>query len=284
MTAADSGTLQTDVPRNDRGLATTDEAATRLEAAFPRFLERLVADADADGLVVGLDGGVETALAASFAVDAVGADDVTGLVMPAFMSHEAVTRQAEAVASSLGVDALKLHLQPLLAAFKETVGQSAGPSDDLVAGTNALSRLRMACAYYVANTTNALVVGPINRTQYLLGAATKHGETAADCLLFGDLYRTEVESLARAVGVPEELTVETSGSPLHPGESPAATLEISPEEVDAILRLHVDEGLGKDAVAERIDVDPTIVDRLREWCDRTDHKRRLPPTPIGSAR
>nr|WP_245852966.1 NAD(+) synthase [Natrinema ejinorense] len=280
---ADSDAPLADLPRSSDGLATTDDALARLRERLPRFLEERVADAGADRLVVSLDGGVETALAATFAVEAVGQDRVTGLVMPAFLSHEAVSRNAEAIATALGIEHRRMQLQPVLAAFQETVGGSDGPADDLVATNNALSRLRMACAYYVANTTNALVVGTVNRTQSLLGSVTKHGETGADCLLFGDLYRTEVEALARAVGIPEELTVETSGSPLHPGESPATELDVDPETVDRILRCRIDEGVDAAVVAERAGVDVKLIERLETWSERTSHKRCRPVRPSTGA-
>ncbi|WP_455448548.1 NAD(+) synthase [Natrinema thermotolerans] len=268
-----------DLPRGSDGLATTDDALSRLRERLPTFLERMVADAGAEGVVVPLDGGVETALAATFAVDAVGQDRVTGLVMPAFLSHEAVSRNAEAVATSLGIDHSRLQLQPVLAAFQETIGGSSGPADDLVATTNALSRLRMTCAYYVANATDALVVGPINRTQYLLGSVAKHGETGADCLPFADLYRAELEALARAVGIPEDLTVEAAGSPLHPGGSPATGLDTDPETVDRILRRRIDEGVDAGTVADRTGVETETVERLAAWVERTRHKRRRPVRP-----
>lgn len=279
MTNSSTERLLEALPRGPDGLATTPDALARLRERLPAFLAELVADAGADRLVVGLDGGLETALAATLAVDAVGEDRVTGLVMPAFMSHEAVSRNAEAIADSLGIDHSRLQLRPVLAAFQETVGESTGPTDDLVATGNALSRLRTTCAYYVANATNGLVVGAVDRTRYLLGSVTKHGETAADCLLFGDLYRTEVEALARDVGVPEELTVEAAGSPLNPGDSPAAELDVDAATVDRILRSRIDCGLETATVADRLDVDPAIVDRVADWCAQTEHKRRRPPTP-----
>lgn len=267
------------VPRGPDRLATTADAAAQLRERLPAFLEDAVADADADGIVVGLDGGVETALTAALAVDAVGEDRTTGLVMPAFLSHEAISCNAEAVAASLGIEHSRVQLQPVLAAFREAVGESRGPTDDPVATNNVLSRLRMTCAYYVANATNALVVGTVNRTQYLLGSVTKHGETGADCLPLADLYRTEVDALSRAVGIPEELTVEAAGSPLHPGSSPVEELDVDAETVDRILRLRIDEGLETATVADRVDVESAVVDRLAAWCARTRHKRRSPLTP-----
>lgn len=279
MTATGSDTAVRDLPRDSDGLATTDEALAILRERLPAFLEGLVADAGADGFVVRLDGSVETAVAATLAADAIGADRVTGLVMPAFISHEGVARNAEAVAESLGIDHSRLQLQPVLAAVQEAVGESDGPVDDVLATNNMLSRLRMACTYYVANTSNALVVGPIDRTRYLLGSATKHGETAADCLLFGDLYRTEVRALARQIGIPEDLTAETVGSPLYAGQSAIEQLDVPPETVDRILRLRFDEDVAAATVADRLEVDPALVDRLDEWCVRTRHKRQQPPMP-----
>ncbi|ELY63258.1 NH(3)-dependent NAD(+) synthetase [Natrinema versiforme JCM 10478] len=279
MTATGSDTAVRELPRDSDGLATTDEALTTLRERLPPFLEQLVADAGADGLVVRLDGSVETTVAATLAVDAIGEEHVTGLVMPAFISHEAIARNAETVAESLGIEHSRLQLQPVLAAVQGAVGESDGPVDDAIATNNMLSRLRMACTYYVANTSNLLVVGPIDRTRYLLGSATKYGETAADCLLFGDLYQTEVRALARHIGIPEDLTFETAGSPLYDGQSAIEQLDVPPETVDRILRLRFDQEVERATVADRLEVDPELVDRLDEWCVRTRHKRQQPPTP-----
>lgn len=228
---------------------------------------------------MGLDGGLETTLAATFAVDAIGADRVTGLVMPAFMSDEATARNAEAVASALEIEYDRLQLQPVVTAFQDAVAGSEGPADDVIATNNALSRLRMAAAYYVANTTDGLVVGTINRTEYLLGAVTKHGDTGADCLLFGDLYGTEVDALARELDVPEDLTVDSSPPSFPADRSSGLDLDLSTETIDRILRLHVDEGVEAAVVADQVDVELATVERLAEWCATTRHKRRPLRTP-----
>lgn len=265
-----------DLPRDSDGLATTPAALSQLEERLSSFLDELITEAGAERLVVGLDGGVETTLAATLAVDAVGQDAVIGLVMPAFMSHEATARNAETVATALGIDHSRLQLQPVLAAFQEAVGDSTGPADDLVATHNALSRIRMACAYYVANTMDALVVGTVNRTEYLLGSITKHGDTGADCLLFANLYRSEVQALAQEIGIPAEITAEQVDG-LYEGESVVSELQIDPRTIDRILRLHIDRGEKATTVAEKTDVDPSLVQRLSEWCTQTRDKRNHPP-------
>ncbi|WP_436926621.1 NAD(+) synthase [Halosimplex amylolyticum] len=267
-----------DLPRDERGLAATRVALRRVQELLPEFLVDLATDADADGLVVPLDGGIDAAAAAALAVDAVGTEDVLGLITPAGLADEATASTAEAVAEMLGIEHRRLQLRPVVAAFHEVVGEAGGPADDLVATDNAVARFRTATAYYVANRRNALVVGPVNRTDRLLGSATKYGETGVDCFLFGDLYRTEVHALARAMDLPVEMLEETPRRGHHDPDD-AARLDVGAETVDRALRLHVDEGRDATAVADRLGIDRSVVTRLADWCAATRHKRHQPPKP-----
>lgn len=267
-----------DLPRDETGLATTAAALRRLQELLPEFLVDLVDDAGADGLVVPLDGGVETATAAALAVEAVGADDVTGLVMPAVLSDEATARAAEATAEMLAVEHRRLQLQPVVAAFQEMVGAAGGPADDLAVTENAIDRFRTVTTYYVANRQSALVVGPVNRTDRLLGSVTKYGETGVDCFLFGDLYRTEVCALAGAMDLPVGLLTTTPRGSPHESDH-ASRLGVDTEAVDRALRLYVDEQTSPESVADRLDIGLAVVERLSDWCAATRHKRHTPPKP-----
>ena len=267
-----------DLPRDETGLATTRVALRRLQELLPEFLRDLVTDAEATGLVVPLDGGVDSAAAAAIAVDAVGAEDVVALTMPAGLADEATTRTAEAVAEMLDVEHRRLQLRPLVRAFQEVVGESGGPADDLVATDNAVARFRTATTYYVANRRDALVVGPVNRTDRLLGSARKYGETGVDCFLFGDCYRTEVRALAEAMDLPVEL-LDSGPGPGPERSDDADRLGIPVESIDRALRLHVDEGRDASTVADRLGIDRSVVTRLAEWCAATRHKRHQPPKP-----
>jgi NAD+ synthase len=267
-----------DLPRDETGLATSATATRRLEELLPEFLRSLTEDAGADRLVVTLDGGLDTSLAAALAVDAVGTDRVIALVMPARLSDEASAREAEAVASMLGVDYRRVPLQPVLTAFQSAVGTANEPADDVHAVDNALERFRMACAYYVANVSNGLVVGALDRTDRLVGTPTKYGDTGVDCHLLGDLYRTEVRALADRVGVPEEIR---DRQPRRGFRSGTATdrLDIDAETLDRLLRRRIDEGRDAETVAREVGVDTETVTRVAEWCATTRHKRHQPPKP-----
>lgn len=268
-----------DLPRDEGGLATTAVARRRLQELLPAFLSDLVADAGAEGLVVALDGGVETTVAAALAVDAVGPERVTGLVMPAGLTDEATARTAETVADVLDVDYRRLQLRPLVAAFQEAVGESGQPADDPVATGNAVERFRTAAAYYVANRTDSLVVGSVNRTDRLTGTVTKYGETGVDCYLFGDLYRTEVRALGQAMDVPSGLLDDPPGPDVPTVETPAERLGVSPRTLDRLLRMLVGESVDREEIAAELQVDTDLVARVAAWCSETRHKRHQPPKP-----
>lgn len=268
-----------ELPRDETDLATTPQALRRLQELLPAFLESFVSDAGADRAVVALDGGVDSAVTAALAAEALGPDAVIGLVMPVHKSHEVAARDAEAVASALGIEHRRCPLRQILAAFQEAVGEAGESADDFVALGNAQERFRMACAYYVANTADGVVVGSTNRTDRLLGTVTKYGETGTDCHLLGDLYRTEVAALAGDLGIPDELLGDSPQYGFEASERDADALGVRPVTLDRILRLHVDEGRGAEATADRLGVDPTAVERVAKWCRATRHKRHHPPKP-----
>lgn len=260
------------------GLTTGPEALADLGASLVGFVEAVVAEAGADRAVVALDGGVASAVTATLAADALGPDRVDALVMPAHLSSEASARDAETVADGLGIDAERVHLQPVLAAFRETMGETGAPADDLVAIGNALARFRMTCAYYLANTGNGVVLGTATRTDRLLGSVTKHGDAGVDVLPLGDRYYTEVRALAGELGLPDSVIAGPRGG-FAVAPTDAETLGVDDQTLDELLVAAVDENRPAPEVAERVGVTVETVERVTSWRAVTAHKRRRPPTP-----
>ncbi|MEF8853877.1 MAG: NAD(+) synthase [Haloarculaceae archaeon] len=252
-----------ELPRGDDGLATTPRACRRLRDLLPAFLADVCEGADADRLVVTLDGGVDAAVGATLAAEALGPDRVIGLVMPVHKSNEVAAREAEAFASALGIDVRRCNIRPVLGAFQEVLGTVAEDPEDVVALASAQERFRMASAYYLSNTENALVVGTVNRTDRLLG----------------DLYRTEVRALARSLDLPGAVTDDSPrrGFDAQPGEDVDPGVDDCT--LDRVLRHCVDEGDSPAATADRVGVDPRVVRRVLRWRRATRHKRHRPPAP-----
>jgi NAD+ synthase len=260
---------------------TDPERLRAVAAGRHEFLADVVADAGAQRAVLALDGGLGSTVVATLAADALGPDAVTGLVMPAYLTHADAAQEAELVADVLGVEHTRVQLTPLLAAFQSALESSPGATDDLVATESALSRLRTACLYYVANVTNGVVLGTADRTALFTGTVVKHGDTGVDCLPVGDLYRTEVRALASVLDLPEPTEADPVGAE-GMGAAPARDgAALTDTERDQTLHGLVDRGESPATVADRLTLPREAVDRVATWCAETAHKRRVPPTPAG---
>ncbi|WP_313691900.1 NAD(+) synthase [Halorarum halobium] len=260
--------LRTDPER----LASTHERATS-------FVRSVVDESGANGVVVRLRGDVDSTVTAAVAVDALGADDVHGLVLPCTLGSEANARDAEAVADLLGVDATRVQLHRLLAGFRETVGGELAPAADTVTTMNVVARLRMTCAYFLANATRRLVVGSTTRTDRLLGDWTKHGDGAADLLPLGHLFETEVRALAAHLDVPEFVIEPSAGPDRWGGFADEPTRDVPAETVDRVLALAIEDGRTVEGTADALGVDAELVEHLAGRHAGTRHKRRRPARP-----
>lgn len=242
------------------------------------FVRSTVSATSAEGVVVGLNGGLDSTVAATLAVEALGSDRVFGLVLPSSKIGSRSAQDAEAVADILGIETETIHLQPLLMCF----GDLAAHTDlhgDPIARENLVDRLRMTMLYLTANSRDRLVVGTTTRSELLLGSFTKHGDGAADLLPLGGLYRTEVETLAEDLEIPAFLTEAPAAMGFYPGRSDTHDLDEPQSVIDSVLRELVGGNDDPDRIAGTLGVDAETVDRIARRHEATAHKRRLPLTP-----
>lgn len=240
------------------------------------FVAERVGATGRDGVVVEISGGLDSAVATMLAVDALDADAVFGLLLPAYLHTAADALTAELVAEGLGIEYAEVQLLPFVHLFSElSVPGEEGPRD-VDATTDAIDRMRMACAYYVADTMDRLVLGTENRTDRLLGATTKYGVRRGDLLPLGDLYRTEVENVAEHIGIPRG-AYESEEVQAH--SSTALELDVDLSTVDEMLHRLVDEDEEIDRIAAELGVEREAVQTVAERHVRTRHQRTPPPTP-----
>jgi NAD+ synthase len=243
------------------------------------FIADRVREANADGVVVNMSGGLDSTVTAALATAALGPEHVYGLILPCNKTGAVNARDAEGLAEALGIEHDTVHLQPLFAQFGSLVPDRFDLHDEPALTGNLIARLRMSMAYLAANATDRLVIGTTNRSERLLGYLTKHGDGAADLLPIGHLYKTDVRALADSLDVPEFVTEKRPTAGFLPGHYDRDDLGAPYDTVDAVLALAVDAGMGADAIADRIDVDEEVVSRLLDRHDSTDHKRSTPPIP-----
>ena len=240
------------------------------------FIRDQVDAAGADGAVLGLSGGIDSTLTAYLTVEALGAENVHGLVLPATVSSEGNMSDAERVARDLEISYDVIEIEPLVDALLEVYPEAEG---DREAVGNARARLRAVLNYLVANHESRLVVGTGNRSEAAVGYFTKYGDGAVDCHPIGNLYKGQVRQLARHVGVPEELAAKTATAELWADQTDEEELGISYETLDAILATHVDGPLSVAATCRLLEVEAETVEKVRGMYERSEHKRNAPPAP-----
>jgi NAD+ synthase len=239
-----------------------------------RFLRAHALGDGREGLVVGLSGGVDSALVARLARDALGAAHVLGVLLPDGGVSAELVAETEGYARSLGIEVRTIPIDPVERAF----GAALPEISDRVSLGNTKSRIRMTIDYALARERRRLVAGTGNKSELLLGYFTKYGDGGVDLLPIGDLYKGEVWGLAEELGIPEEIRRRTPTAGFWEGQTDEGELGMSYADVDRVLR-----------ALERLVPEPEIVAatglpaaKVHELLARVEmyrHKRRLPPIP-----
>ncbi len=227
-----------------------------------QWMREQVKEAGAEGIVVGLSGGVDSAVVAGLARCAVG-ENVLGALMPCH-SQAVDAEYAHLVAETFDIKTMTLNLGPVYDTFIATLPQGFD-----LAQANLKPRLRMATLYYIANTRNCLVAGTGNKTELMVGYFTKYGDGGVDMLPLGDLYKWQVWELAREIGVPQPVIDQPPTAGLWPGQTDEGEMGITYAALDTILAALAE---GKAPVAG-----PADVEKVRRMIAASAHKRALPP-------
>ncbi len=240
------------------------------------FIRQKVREAGSDGAVIGLSGGIDSALTAYLAVEALGADKVLGLLLP----EKGITpRQdiddATEVAKILGIEHKIIDISEVLCSFSSSIPDY--DMNNLLSNGNLKARTRMCILYYHANLMHRMVVGTGNKTELLLGYFTKYGDGGVDIEPIGGLYKTQVRGLSRLMGVPARIIEKTPTAGLWQGQTDEGELGVTYEVADKILTMLVDEK--KDILEVKKKFPSAQVDRLVVLLKSNKHKSIPPSAP-----
>jgi len=184
------------------------------------------------GIVVGLSGGVDSAVAAAFCCRAIGAEKVLGLSLPSSISNPADTKDAEALCEQMGMMHRIISIEPMLEGFRTM--PEFKESRYLIG--NLMARTRMAVLYYHANRDRKIVCGTSNRSEFMLGYCTKYGDNAADLQPLLHLYKSEVYEYADELGIPKSIINKAPSAGLWEGQRDEEEIGLSYAEIDHSLQ------------------------------------------------
>lgn len=239
-----------------------------------RALESFVRDAvettHSAGVVVGLSGGVDSALSAALAARALGPDRVHTFMLPHSTSSPDSVIDAEAVATALGLTAIRIDISPMVDVYFETY--EADP--DKVRLGNKMARERMSILYDQAKKLRSLVLGTSNKTEILLGYSTIFGDNASSINPLGDLYKQQVWQLASSLELPPQVVDKKPSADLWPGQTDEDELGFDYATADEILYLMFNFGLSDDEVIA-LDYPANVVRKIVTLEERNRFKRRL---------
>jgi len=248
-----------------------------VEKKLLTFIKQKVERAGADGVVIGLSGGVDSSVNAFLCAKALGADRVLGISMSeAGITDAADVDDVKKLADKLGIGCRAIDITSTINVLQRDITDFK--ADALLPAVNLKPRVRMTILYYYANLMNRLVIGSGNRSEFRAGYFTKYGDGAADIAPLGCLYKTQVKKLAAHIGVPQKIINKTSTAGLWRGQTDESELGLPYEKLDMIYG-GLDLRLSRSAIAKAAGVKLKDVERFIERERKTAHKLKVPEVP-----
>ena len=239
------------------------------------FVQNKVSEANADGLVVGLSGGIDSTLAAFLACEAVGKENVFGIVMPSTTTPTEDKLHGTAIAQLLGINYKEIAIDSIL---NEFLSVTQLEEDKLSIG-NLKARIRMSIIYFYANSKNYLVSGTGNKSEILIGYFTKHGDGACDIEPIGDLYKTDVYQLAKYLEIPQEIIDKPPRAGLWNNQTDEDEIGMTYELLDKILYRSLEKDINANSIADELDIEVNDVNDIINRVNRNKHKTKVPESP-----
>jgi NAD+ synthase len=235
------------------------------------FIRDEIAKSGMNKAVLGLSGGIDSALSAYLSAEALGAENVLVVRMPYESSSPESLEHAELVMEDLQLPSLTVPITPMVQPLIDQF-----PDMSNVRKGNIMARQRMIVLYDQSVAWGGLVMGTSNKTEFLLGYSTIYGDSGVALHPIADLYKYQVRQLARALGVPKPLIDKAPSADLWEGQTDESELGFTYEDADTVLYLLVDERYTVEEAAEESGFDVAFVSKVWERVKANHYKRTMP--------
>ena len=231
--------------------------------------------------MLGLSGGVDSALVAYLVTEAIGAEHLLCVLLPYASASAASRGDAEEVVRRLGCASRLVTITAMVDVyFGAGAGEGAlgadGPEATALRRGNFMARMRMAVLYDLSVVWGGLVAGTGNKTESLIGYTTLYGDNACAFNPIGDLYKSQVQQVAEAVGVPETIIVKAPPADLWPGQTDESEVGFSYADVDRLLYWMIDQRRSEEELAAK-GFAPAFIERVARMVAGAEYKRQVPP-------
>lgn len=244
------------------------------------FIQSIISQSQAKGVVIGLSGGVDSSLTAALCVRALGPERVLGILMPTLFTPLQDTMDARALGKQLQISTEYINIHPISNVFKNQITAASSSSSLKKSLANVRARIRMIILYYYANMKDYLVAGTGDRSETLIGFYTKYGDGGADFLPIGHLYKTHVRVLAQYLEIPPTISDKPSSPQLYPGHKLSDELPIDYPLIDRILFGLIHLRLTSQEISQKLKLPLAVVQNIVDRIDQSAHKRN--PLPVLS--
>jgi len=248
--------------------------ASREAGRITAFIRRAVDEARAGGVVLGLSGGIDSAVVGALCVNALGKDRVLVLLMPSSHTPRQDVADAQLLADAWGVRREEIPISGIV----DDITGSTKAEGTRVAKANVQARVRMVLLYYRANSLGYLVAGTGDKSAELLGYFSKWGDGGVDFLPRAHLYKTQVREHGGFLGLPKEVVEKPASPQLWPGQKATDEIPANYDRLDVVLHYLYDLKVKPSEAASKAQVPLGVVKRVHEMHERTEHKRKLPPS------
>ncbi len=222
--------------------------------------------------VIGISGGVDSAVSTFLTVKALGKENVLGVMMPYKTSSKNSITDAQKVINAVGINSQKIEITPMVDAYLDNYADKKISSKRK---GNIMARMRMIVLYDLSAKENALVIGTGNKTEAMLGYTTIYGDNACAINPIGDLYKTQIWELARYIGVPENIINKAPSADLWDGQTDEGEMGIKYKEVDNLLYHKYDEKLSDSELIRR-GFSKEYIEMVDSMVSGSKFKRMLP--------
>ena len=248
----------------------TDE----VRQSIVRFLTEEFCRAGFSRALLGLSGGIDSALSCWLVVEALGNENVCAVLMPYGCDNPGSEADARLLIDKLRIPHVRVDIKPMVDPLVEVC-----PNMGARRRGNIMARMRMIVLYDQSEEFGGLVVGTSNKTEIFLGYFTLGGDSAAAVRPLGDLYKCQVRQLARAIGVPERIVTKPPSAGLWAGQTDEGELGFSYDDADKVLYLFVEEHQSEEEIVAQ-GMPEGLVRRILQRMHATEFKRAPIPTAV----